>query len=459
MLRFSVFLFIMLVWVVMPQTGYSSSGMTLTLEGSVELAMRQNPEFKIAEKELAKAGADVRGSYSGILPQIDVYANYQHNWKIQENTIPNFIKSMLGPSAPPGMPDFVQIAFGLENTLVYGATVMQPLFVGGASIAGIQAARSAREAMVQNLEITRQELIYQTVDAFYFCLLARELVEVQEEALSQAQANLKMVQKKYAVGMASGFDRMRAEVEVANLKPEAISARNNYQVALTRLKAILGLDRDIEIELSGEFIYTDDDYRERSIQDLQDEAVKNRPEILALDQQENITRKGVTIARSNFLPKLFFTTDYSFLAMRNDLQFRRDDFSEGFYSGINLQIPIFHGFQSSRQYQKARLDVKIMQDTERQARDGITAEVEVAFHKFREAREKYASARETVDLAQEALRLANLMYNEGTNTQLDVLSSQLALTQAKMNYVSSLYQYQISRYLLRKAVGSLDGVI
>jgi len=60
-----------------------------------------------------------------------------------------------------------------------------------------------------------------------------------------------------------------------------------------------------------------------------------------------------------------------------------------------------------------------------------------------------------VELAEEALRLANMMYKEGTNTQLDVLNSQLALTRARLNYVSSLYEYQMARYRLRRITGTL----
>jgi outer membrane protein len=145
--------------------------------------------------------------------------------------------------------------------------------------------------------------------------------------------------------------------------------------------------------------------------------------------------------------------------MQNDLRLRQDNFSEGLTSTINLQIPIFHGFSSTSQYQKAKLDYKITLDMQKQLMDAINAEVEFSYNNFQEAREKYSSANETVLLASEALRLANLMYEEGTNTQVDVLSSRLALTQAKMNYISSIYEYQISRYQLRKATGSLKGIL
>ncbi len=124
-----------------------------------------------------------------------------------------------------------------------------------------------------------------------------------------------------------------------------------------------------------------------------------------------------------------------------------------------MQIPLFHGFRSIKGYQKAKLDNKIFFDTEKQARDGINAEVEVAYNNFLEGKERFLSAQETVKMAKEALRLANLMYEEGANTQLDVMSAQLALNRARLAYASSLYDYQVARYQLYKAVGQLHGVM
>jgi len=437
----------------------------LSLEGSVELALKNNPEIKMAEKELAKAKASVWEAYSIIMPKLSASANVQHAWEIQTSTIPNFIKMMLPPELGtiiPGfadMPDYVQIQFGLENTFMYGATLIQPLYLGGAGISGIQIANAFQRAVEQNLKSKKQNLIYQTANAFYACLLTSEIVNVQEEALAQTEANLEVVAKKLNVGSASGFDKMRAEVEVANLKPLVITARNNYKSALTQLKMILGLSRLEEIKVEGALTYIDDDFASMSLLQIQGLALQHRPEFMALQNQKYITQKGISLARSNFLPKMFFQTDYSYLAMKNDYKLAQDDFSKGFTSAISIQIPLFTGFKNSKQYQKAKLDHNIMLDTEKQLKDGIMAEVEISYNKYREAKEKYIAARHSVGLATEALRLANMMYKEGANTQLDVLNSQLALRQSRLNYVTSIYEYQMARYQLRKGAGLLEGVL
>lgn len=464
---------LILVLLAIPALLFPQSVLQLTLEKSVDLALENNPEIKMAEKNLAKSKAGIWEAYSNLLPQVNGSVNYQKSWDIQTNTMPNFLKVMMRPQPgvlPPeiesiftaytdAMPDFVAFSFGLENTFIYGATLTQPLFLGGAGLAGVKISHAAHRAARENLEMKRQGLIFQSVNAFYACLLTQEISTVQEEALAQAQANLDVVAKKYSVGAASGFDKMRAEVEVANLKPSVINARNGYNSAISYLRNVLGLEKEAQIEVVGDLSFVDDSFAQTSLAEIQQMTLANRPEIHLVDEQKYIADKSLSIARSSFMPKVFFQTDYSMMAMRNDNKFRQDDFSKGFTSAISLQIPLFTSFRNSAQYQKARMDYKMMQDTEKQVSDGLTTEAEVVYHSFQEAKQKYAAAAQSVDLAKEALRLANMMYEEGANTQLDVLSSQLALTRAKLNYVSSLYEYQMARYQLRKVTGTLTKIL
>jgi len=443
---------------------FSQEKMVLDLEQSIALALQNNPEIQIAEKEVAKAKAGVGEAYATLMPSLDASSSFSHAWALQRNVIPNFLKPMLAPLAPmipelALMPDYVEMVFGLENTFRYSLSLTQPLFLGGAGIAGVKMARSGFQASEHQLESKKQNLIYQTSDAFYACLLTQELIQVQEQALRQAQANLNIVLTKYDVGTASGLDKMRAEVEVANLKPVLIGVRNNHRSTLTRLRMVLGLADGAIVEVKGILDFTPDGFGDQSLEDLLSQAYLNRAELAALTSQKRIASGGVAMARSQFLPKLFFQTDYSFLAMRNDLKFTQDDFNKGFTSAVSLQIPLFHGFRSHRQYRKAKLDLNIVQDSEKSLRDGITAEVEISYNTFNEAREKHQAATESVSMAEEALRLANLMYEEGASTQLDVLSSQLALTRARLNHISSLYEYQKARYALRRSTGTLTGVL
>lgn len=433
---------------------------SFTLEQAVLTALEQNPQMMIAQKEVEKAQAGVWEAYGVLMPTLDATAAVNHSWDIQTTTIPNFLKPMLEPLAPSipefaNMPDYVEMSFGMENVATYGASLRQPLFLGGAGIAGVRLARAATEASQHELELLRQNLIYGTTLSFYRCLLARELVRVEDEAVAQAEANLASVRAHYDVGSASGFDLMRAEVEVANLKPEVIASRNDYQAALTGLRTILGLPPDEAIAVEGDLVFEPDDAAEQSLATLQQSAAALRPELRALRAQTRMAAQGVAIARSGFLPKVFFSTDYSRQAMRNDWDFATDDFSTGFSSAISVQMPVFDGFRNVKAHEKARLDRRIMNHRERQLMDAIAGEVEVAHSGVQVAGEKCRAAQESIALAREALRLANLRYEEGASTQLDVLGSQLSLRRAELNHASALFEYQMARYRLRLATGTL----
>jgi outer membrane protein len=438
----------------------------LDLARSVDTALKQNPEIRIAEKELSKTKAGLAESVASLLPRVTASANFQHSWDIQESLIPNFIKAAMrlpdGTYVMPGvedMPDYLKLSFGVENTFLYGAMLTQPVFLGGAGWGGIRIANGAKRAAEGGLEARKQAVVYNTVNAFYACLLAREVAAVQEQALAQSEGNLDLVRKKYNAGNASGFDRMRAEVDAANLKPQVISARNATLSALTGLRMVMGLPESTPVALDGRLEYAADVMDSLSLADLRMIARKNRPEYRALSGQKSIAAGAAMAARSAFLPKVFFQTDYSFMAMRTDYKFTQDDFSKGFTSAVSLQIPLFNSGANWYGWHKARMDVKIARDGWKQADDGVAAETEMAYNNYREARQKVQAAGESTAMAEEAMRLANLMYEEGASTQLDVMGARLALTQARLNSISSLYEYQLARYGMRKAAGVLKGVL
>ncbi len=438
--------------------------LTLTLEQSIATAIEHSPELQVARNDYDKAGAGVWQAWSTVLPRLDGYANLQHSWEIQTSRIPNFLKPMLGPLGTmiPGvdqMPDFVDIAFGLQNMLRYGATITQPLFLGGAGMAGIRMANAAERAAEHALELRRQTLILNAASAFYSVLLAQELVRVQENALAQATANLETVTKKFDVGMASPFDKMRAQVEAATIEPDLITARNAYRSSLSTLRTVLGLDRSESIDVAGEFTYAPEEFATRSLTELQTMALEERKEAKIMVERKTMADNSVTVAQSGYWPTLIFQTDLSYLGMRDDLRFARPDFSKGITSSLTLQVPIFAGFKTAKETEKAELDYRSVLEDERSLVNAISTEVEVALNSFHEADEKHRSALATEKLGTEALRLATVMYNEGVNTQLDVLNSQLALTRAQVNYANSIFEYQVARYRLRKAVGHLEGAL
>jgi outer membrane protein len=102
--------------------------------------------------------------------------------------------------------------------------------------------------------------------------------------------------------------------------------------------------------------------------------------------------------------------------------------------------------ESQANYEKARLDVD-------ESRRQIELEVRTAYSNFIEAREVLESQKEVQAEAEEALRLAEARMTAGSGTQLDVLSAQTALTQARTTQAQALHDYSVARARVQRAVG------
>jgi outer membrane protein TolC len=92
------------------------------------------------------------------------------------------------------------------------------------------------------------------------------------------------------------------------------------------------------------------------------------------------------------------------------------------------------------------------------AEQTLAVEVEVrrALSSLQEATELVDAAKQVVRQAEEALRLATVRNSAGTATQLDVLSTQVALTQARNNRLSADYRQAVALATLRTALGEAD---
>ncbi len=459
----------------------SGETMVLDLETAKEIALENNPTIKIARKGVKKAEAQITEARGGMLPSLNAFSSLEHAWDLQKNKIPNFLKPSLAPTnmqignalitlgdqfdnqelitqgqgmiqAVEQMPDYMEMAFGLENTLVYGVQLEQPLFTGGALWNGYKISKLGRDIAVKQLESAKQTLLDNVTQAYYYALFAKSAKMVSAEALKSAEENLSQVKKYFDSGKASKLDLLRAEVQVANLKPSLISAENSLKMAYSRLNITLGLKENRNVVLSDKLEYRPSPLQQMTLQELINLAKKNRPEIAILQHQEQIADRQLTISRGSFLPSVVLGTNYQYMGMRNDLDYQQDDFNKSFNTSISLSIPLFSGFKRSAKVQKAKIQCKEVSYQKNSALDGIRMEVENAYYLLKKAEKKVETQQKAIEQAKEALRLAQLMYKEGAATQLDVLNSNLSLKTARMNYQQSLLEFNNAISQLKKAI-------
>jgi outer membrane protein TolC len=299
----------------------------------------------------------------------------------------------------------------------------------------------------------KDQVILDVTSAFYGVLLTEKLVKVTEMAVDQVEAHVKVAQNLVDAGVATNFDLLRAKVQLANTKSQLIRARNGLKLAKDNLKNIVGMDLDVQISTAGELTYSP---LALNLDQLIESAMANRPELKQMQFQELAGEKFVSLAKAGNKPSLAFVGNYDYESNADapgDI-FHGDEWKNSWSVTLALQIPIFDGLATRSRVKQARSGLRRIQMGKEQLSDGIGLEVRAAFFGFQEARELLKAQEETVQQAEESLRIANLRYKNGIITNVELMDAELAYTQAQTKHFNALHDYAIAVARLEKATAS-----
>lgn len=417
---------------------FTQERLTLTLEDSIRLALSQNPYHLAAEERVEAAKSKIREAAANFFPSLNAQGLNTLDEKVFELELPSFI-----PGEPPQ-----KVAMDFTRDYQFSLSVSLPLFTGGRLLSGFKQAKYNFHSTEEGARQSRHLTVFNTKRAFYGYLLAQEFIKVAEEAVEVAKKHLKNVKSLYEVGMASKFDLLRSEVQLANLKPQLIRSRNNLRIAELSLKTLLGLDLDKSIGVEGALKY---EPIEPDLETVLTTAMQNRPEINQMKYQKQIANEMLKISRAEYFPTIALSGAYNFWA--DKLNFQKDTWQSYYSVNLVLSIPIFNGFATSAKVAQSKAMIREIELSQKGLRDTVRFEVRQAILKLEEAKESLLSQEKNVEQAQESLRIAELNFAEGLVTTLDVSSVQAALSQAKTNYSQALYDYVISKAELDNAMG------
>ncbi len=410
----------------------------LTVDEAIAMALRQNPFHLATQEKVYQARSQVRQAVAGFLPSLNASGT---------DTLDEKLFTLEFPSMVPGEPpQRISIDFTKDYQMAFSFGL--PLFAGGRLTAGYKQANLGVKASQESVRLSEQETVFNAKRAFYGYLLAKEFSAVADEALRLAEDFMKNVKNLYEVGMASKFDLLRSEVQVANLKPQAIRARNSVDVAALGLKTVCGIDLDTPVEIKGELVAPPLDPVSGSIVE---EALAGRPELRQIDYQRLMAGQSLKIARGSMLPTLALGGAYN--VWGDALNLRKGTWQNYYTINLSLSLPIFNGFEAHARVGQSKALIRELELTRQGLSEAIAFEVRQAVLNNNQARETLLSQEKNVEQAREAVRIAELNYAEGLATNLDVSTAQVALSQARTNYSQALYDCVISQAQLEKAVG------
>ena len=432
----------------------------LTLQESINIALTDNLSMKTAEEKVRMAEQKAKEARAAFMPVLSASGSYTYFGELPTMQF-DFDPSMFGlppeimgngaeakESAEPN-----EIPMGQEDTYKVGLTIQQPVFMWGKIHNSYKQAILNLEASRQELEGVKQQVILDVTTSFYRILLAEKLVKVAEMALDQVQAHVKTAHDLVDAGVATNFDLLRAKVQLANIKSQLIRVQNGLELSKDSFKNTIGMDLDAPIKVEGELVYQS---LEVDLGQLLEDAMANRPEIKQLRLQEQSGEKLVSLAKAGSKPSVALLGNYNWelYADKPGDVFDGDEWRDSWNVTLALQIPIFDGLATRSRVKQAKSGLRQIQIGVEQLSTGVRLEVRAAFLSFRESKELLKAQEETIQQAEESLRIANLRYKNGIITNVELMDAELAFTQAQTNQFDALHDYTIAIAKLEKATGS-----
>lgn len=435
---FSIFLLTQSTYAQAPE---SSQTLELDLETALTIAHDNNPTIKIAELEIERVDYAKRETLGNLLPSLSASGQYTNNIMKSVMFMPESFSAMMGGQK------YMEI--GYKNS--YTATVSAALpIVNFALWEQIKSKQNEIDIIIEKSRASKIDMTKQVKDAYFAVLLAKNSLNVLERSINNAKETLKTTKTSYEQGMVSEYDYIRAQVQVNNLNPTYISAKNGLDLAILQLKMILSLPTNQEISLKENL----EDFSNKVTEiNLNENTAEYNSDLRQLDLNIVSLQNSLRLVNSQHLPSLSAFGQYSYLTQAEDYNFADYNWVGSAAVGLQLNIPIFNGRTVVNKAKQIKISLQELQLQKEYLKEGIDLQIQAAINSMNAAKEQLEANKDAIKQAERGYEIAKVRYQTGAGTILELNDSELSMTQANLTYQQSLYDYLIAQTNLEKVLG------
>ncbi len=330
----------------------------------------------------------------------------------------------------------------------YSVTLKQPIFDGQA-YAKLKVAQAGIMAGKAALISARQDLILRVTRAYFGVLKAEAKARVTKSEqdflkriLDQTQAFLKV-----GTGDITAVQEAQARVDMA--EAELIKADNAVRVSRRRLELIthepVGSVSDV-----GPFLPKgpNPDKMDLWVQS----ALLNQPLLEQARKKLEMAKDRVKVARRERWPRLDMQAEAGYLKGSFVPEVKRRDME----AGLVLSFPLYLGGSIGAKTRQAEAESLVTQHQLERLRDQVKLDTESAFLNLRESVAQLNAAIQAVNSAKISMKSTNKGYLLGTRTVIDTLDTTQNYRDARLRYLSALYDHLVARVELKGAAGILS---
>lgn len=463
------------VQLILEEADSAETPVVISLEQALKIALSENIAVKVADKEIERTKYAKKGTYASLFPQIDATGSYQRTIKKQVMYMDFDMSSFGGGSAAgSGSTGSGTAGTGEGSGTGAGSTASSSKNNGGLEVgrwntwsAGVSASMPVVNAQlwksikisgmdvelaVEKARASRLDMVSQVKNAYYAVLFSKEAFNVYKEVYENAMTNYAETEKKYNVQKATDLDMARAKTNVANAIPNVYNAESSIILALWQLKAVMGIDLEMNIDVEGAI----EDYSEYMTSDVTKAdsiSLDRNSTMKQLEIQANELAQSIKAQQYAYIPTLALAFNYSYNAMTNDFNFKEYRWTPYSYVGMSLSIPIFSGGKRLNQVRQARNSYEQMRLQMTSTERNLKISIRQSLNTMETNVKSYDAAKDAVASAEKAYSIAEKSYEVGRATLTDLNDAQLALTQARLAESQAVYNFIVAKTQLEQTLG------
>ncbi len=405
---------------------------SLTLSGILNVVMNNYPTLEKAAKELDAANAKISLTKTAYLPDINFSTSYNRIGPVSSIT-------------------FAGKDLELYPANVYNATISlnQNIYDFGKTAKNVALDEKNKEMVQLTTDQTKQQLSMVVMGSYYSICFLQEAIQIKDDQLNTLNQHLQFVEKKEATGSATQYDILTTKVRISVIENQKTDLQTALQVQICQLNSFLGKPQDNPLFLRQE-VYVQDFIP--TVDSLCNTAFANRNEMKIAHQKEEISHMRLNVIKVQNNPSLNFIANGGYKNGYFNADFE-DTGKLNFVVGVGFKVPIFDANRSKYMKVQANAYVDESQLETEIIRRNITNEVVESRANAEAALKKVKQSELQLHQAMQAYKLAEVSYQAGTITNLDLLESYTALSESKLALFKTKIDYTVNLQKLKIALG------
>lgn len=411
---------------------------TLSLQEAVSQAMENNHAIRVARNNARISKNNVHIGNASMLPSLSISSNGTYN---NQNTRQEF-EQPLGE----------QEINGAESTNIGASLDLNyTLFDGLGNTYNYEQLKIEKDLSDAEARQTIEQTLLQVVNQYYQVARLKTQYSISQESVGLSQERLQRVKNEREYGNKSKIDVLNARVDLDADSSALIEARTQYENAKRSLNVLLGQEVQSAYAVQPQ-VEVRKGLEQREL--LQNAQSKNAA-IEAASHQVQTARMQEKIAKANFYPELNLTGSYSFNQQNQDAGFLKENQTNGVSTGLQLNIPLFAGFQNKIRAQNAAIRIKNRKHQLSNTELEVSRDLQNAYANYEQNLKILSMEERNVENARLNLEQSQESYRVGQVNATQVREAQVNFIRAKNRRTNARYDAKLAEVELFKIAGLL----